>query len=170
VNETLKRLQDGIAGIRPEDVVGPKETVAEGETVIGELTDPELQKLFTFHGQCIISYNKIIAEFRHQMKGHSLDQLREHNLLSCPNCLAACKATIEEDFVEAVGGFFWAAVEASLTTVGQLKYVSDQKGIGIRQGWKIVIPKESASKQCDFMMGISGPVVISLAELLRGSR
>jgi hypothetical protein len=169
VNETLKRLLDGIAGVKSDILMmGPGTPVGEEETVIGELTDPELRKFYIYHCECIDAHKKMAGEFTQHMSGRLLDLSKEHNTPNCPECLAGSKVMIERDFVEAVGNFFWAAVEASLTTESQLKYVSSQMGIAIRRGWKIVILKADEPADEDiFMLNISGPILTSLDGLFR---
>jgi hypothetical protein len=169
VNETLKRLQDGIAGVKSDILImGPGTPVGEGETVIGELTDLDLRRFFIYHCECIDAHEKMASEFKQHMSGRLLDLSKEHNMLTCPECLAGGKLMIEGSFVKAVANFFWAAVKASLTTEGQLKYVSNQKGIAIRRGWKIVTLKADEPADEDiFMLDISGPILNSLDELFR---
>jgi len=141
MNKTLKRLFDGIAAIKPENIEEPKDKLGEGEVVIGQITDRELKKFFIFK-------NHVADSLRDMVKKHNKMKSDEigHNPLTCPKCQDEARLKSEHDFYEAVKDLFWTAVKDTLSSRNKVR-LSGGSGIGLRSGWQIVItPRPSVSK------------------------
>ena len=137
MTKILRRLCDGISAIKPEDINGPNDKVGSNEVIVGQITDIELQKFYAFKNNTIDSYNKMAGEHNEMV-----DCSTTGDSLTCPKCQNLGRTMVECDFANAVDDLFWADVEATLSPENKVKF-SHGGGIGLREGWKIVVmPKK----------------------------
>ena len=152
MKNAIMRLIDGLSAIKKKDIKNPVVEIDRDEVIIGELSDPDLQRLYIFQGLLHEKMHKDIEAFKKIEVSHKTDE--GHNLLNCPRCQAGLNLESENDFTSAVRSLFWASVRSSLSLEGNLKCTT-AGGIAIRKGWKIVTcPQEHPLRLVGILSGV----------------
>ena len=171
VENLLRWASEGVQNFQSEQVNWDEivdAPIGEGEIVIGEVTDPDVQKLYGFlakHGDEMAERLKGIHErmlttviqddLDHQDDDPNEDASLRH-ARHCVSCRAQAEMQTEEARHQLLHDLFWGSISTSLTIEDRVR-ANKGNGLGLRQGWKIVIMKESvedeASKSLENALG-----------------
>ncbi len=151
----IEMLTEGLTSIRAEELVRfCTEKIGEDEVAIGEITSDEMRRFCVF----IVKYREnMLQEMRKRIEEtKEMEEDVEHNPETCPHCLLAVELETEMRLCEAFKNLLWSMIRKGLTPNVRLKEEGG-RGIGIREGWKLVIlPKEKDKLLSDLLASILG--------------
>ncbi len=133
--------------IGSKDITPPNHEIQAGEVVIGQLTDPELKKMFTLNSALKDGVTQVLREIQHQIIDHERgSESPEDHERRCPACSQAHKNSRTVGRAKFVDVLFWESVRQELDDEGLKKLMRiEMRGgtIGLTKKWEIVaVPPE----------------------------
>lgn len=131
----LQWLQSEAAKISDSDIPGTSVAVQKNETVIGQIDDILIRKMFAMLKPLKDRLEKLIAAI--ELMSVKEDQA-DHDPKTCPRCKAIREVIRLTDQHKTLEDLFWGSVSSVLSDEALYSIGKAQASIGIRDGWKIV--------------------------------
>jgi len=133
----------------------PNGDISEGEEVIGEITDPDLKKLWIFLNSYLAGYEKEKKSLLGKLATilDSEEKKEECGPGGCLVCQTMADLELREDLLKVLDTLFWISVKMSLSPEKFIAFSQKIEGsLRIVKGWKIVsLPPKKVSVSISFI-------------------
>jgi len=140
MSKLMDWLCEEMKKIPESEIVTPDNEVGEGEKVLGVLEDVEVRKIYELRSRLNIELSQKMDEIPLLLRG-SIKAGAEHDSETCKGCILGREISFLRMRMVLVELLLSTCLLEELSQEAVIELVKKKKeDIGIREGWKIVIP------------------------------